>query len=51
MTYTKFCPICNDRILTIEQMEKNLPCDKCQEEIVHAKSFKDRFEKAGEENI
>jgi reverse gyrase len=47
MTYTKFCPVCNDRILTIEQMEKNLPCDKCQEE--HAKKFKERFEKLKEE--
>jgi hypothetical protein len=34
------------RILTIRQMENNLPCEKCQKE--HAEEFKDRFEQLGQ---
>jgi hypothetical protein len=30
MEYHKFCPECKSRILTIEQMRENKPCDPCQ---------------------
>lgn len=26
----KFCPICGENVLTIEQMRENKPCDNCQ---------------------
>lgn len=45
MVITRFCK-CGGYILTKEQEENNLPCDKCQE---HAKTFKDRFEKLQKE--
>ncbi|MCX5699583.1 MAG: hypothetical protein NTX01_07790 [Candidatus Omnitrophica bacterium] len=46
MEFHKFCPICRGRILTIEQIRENKPCEPCQKE--HAQGFRDRFLKAGE---
>ena len=40
-----FCPKCNGLILTIEQMENNLPCDRCQEEgRKHAEEFHKKYD-------
>ena len=38
--YIRFCK-CNRRILTTEQVEKNLPCELCQKE--HAQKFNEEF--------
>ena len=44
----KWCPKCQARLLTNEQIEKNLSCDRCQKK--HAKEFPERFKKLSEQN-
>ena len=44
--YEGWC-LCSRRILTVEQIEKHLPCDLCQKE--HAEGFKDRVKKLQKE--
>jgi reverse gyrase len=41
MTWIKWCPVCKGRILTTGQMEKQLPCEKCQK---HAEDFHRLYE-------
>ena len=45
--WIKYCE-CSRYILTTDQMNKNLPCDLCQQEKRHAETFKERFKEAGE---
>lgn len=44
MTWIKWCPICNGRILTTRQVEENKSCDNCQKQ--HAREFKNRLTEA-----
>jgi hypothetical protein len=46
--YIKFCK-CGRRILTIEQMKQNEPCELCQQE--HADSFSKRMKEAQQEEV
>ncbi len=49
MSWIEWCK-CHRRILTTGQMKEGKPCEICQEEAKrHAETFKDRFEKLGEE--
>lgn len=49
MGWIEWCK-CHRRILTTGQMNEGKPCELCQAEAKrHAETFKDRFEKLGEE--